>query len=67
MMTSRENYEAMLLEDLKEGPIHFTDKRAVGRRIAILNNMRDRGLIDMELIEVDEQESYLEVRMKSDA
>lgn len=55
-------YEEMLMEDLKEGPIHFTDKRALGRRIALLNDMQSRGLIEMELIEVDEQESYLEVR-----
>lgn len=58
------NYEEMLLSDLEEGPIHFTDKRAVGRRIKLLKRLESEGKITMELIEVDEQESYLEVRLK---
>lgn len=58
------NYEEMLLSDLEEGPIHFTDKRAVGRRIELLKRLESEGKITMELIQVDEQESYLEVRLK---
>lgn len=57
-------YEQALLYDLQDGPVHFTDKRAVGRRMPVLNDLQSRGLITMELVEVDDQESYLEVRLK---
>ena len=57
-------YRDILLSDLYEGPIHFTDKRAVGRRLKLLQQLESEGLITMELVVVDEQESYLEVRLK---
>lgn len=56
-------YEQILLSDLKEGPIHFTDKRAVGKRLPLLQRLEKEGLIAMRIVEVDDQESYLEVRM----
>ena len=57
------SYEQMLLDDLKEGPVHFTNRRAVSRRLKLLQDMEKRGLITMQIIEVDEQESYLEVKL----
>lgn len=54
-------YEEMLLDDLKQGPICFHDKRAVGKRIELLTDLQNRGLITMRMVEVDEQESYLVV------
>ncbi len=56
------SYEQMLLSDLKEGPVHFTDKRHVGIRMPLLQRLEKEGKISMEIVEVDEQESYLEVR-----
>lgn len=56
-------YEQMLLADLKEGPVHFTNKRAIGRRLPMLKQMEDRGLITMGIVVVDDQESYLEVKL----
>jgi len=56
-------FEQMLLSDLKEGPVHFTDKRAVGRRLDLLNRLQEQGKIAMRIVEVDDQESYLEVKL----
>ena len=56
-------YEEMLLADLKEGPVHYTDKRVVGRRLGVLDDLLRRGLITMRIVEVDDQESYLEVKL----
>ena len=57
-------YRELLLTDLRDGPVHFTDKRAVGRRLELLQQLESEGLITMRLVDVDEQESYLEVRLK---
>lgn len=57
-------YRKMLLADLREGPVHFTDKRVVGRRLPVLQQLEAEGKISMKLVEVDDQESYLEVRLK---
>lgn len=57
------DYEQMLLSDLKEGPVHFTDKRAVGRRLDLLNRLQEQGKIAMRIVEVDDQESYFEVKL----
>lgn len=51
------------LADLKEGPVHYTDRRAVGRRLDILNDLEKRGLITMRIVEDGDQESYLEVKL----
>lgn len=56
-------YEQMLLTDLKEGPVHFTDKRTIGRRLPMLKQMEERGLITMRIVVVDDQESYLEIKL----
>lgn len=57
------SYEEDLLECLQEGPVHYVDRRVVGKRIDLLTDMEKRGLITMRLVEVDDQESYLEVKL----
>lgn len=56
-------YEQTLLSDLREGPIQYADKRVVGRRMPLLRKLEIQGLIIMEPVVVDDQESYLEVRL----
>ncbi len=58
------SYRELLLSDLCEGPVRFTDKHALGRRLELLQQLEAEGLITMRLVDVDEQESYLEVRLK---
>lgn len=56
-------YKQRLLDTLQYGPVHYTDKRVVGHRMMDLQDMESRGLITTRLVEIDEQESYLEVRL----
>jgi hypothetical protein len=56
--------EEEILKDLEDGPIFFYDKRSVGKWMPLLLDLHKRDLIDMELIVVDEQESYLEVKKR---
>ena len=44
--------------------LHFDDKRTVGWWMPVLQELEAEGLITMRLVDVDEQESYLEVRLK---
>ena len=44
--------------------LRYDDKSAVGWWMPVLQKLEAEGLITMELVEVDEQESYLEVRLK---
>lgn len=58
-----EKYEDRLLEDLKEGPVYFYDKRAVGRSIDLLNKLVEKGLITLEIIDLDSQSSCLKASL----
>lgn len=59
------NYRELVLSDLQECDyLRYDDKRVVGRRLPVLQAMEDEGLITMRIVDVDEQESYLEVRLK---
>lgn len=59
------NYKDLVLSDLQEYDyLRYDDKRVIGRRLPVLQKMVDDGLITMRIVDVDEQESYLEVRLK---
>jgi len=56
-------YEQRLMEDLKEGPVCYYDKRSYGRRVSLLDRLEKEGKIIRKIIKVDDQESYMEVRL----
>jgi len=62
------NYADQLLEDLRVYDYaRYYDKRVVGLRMPVLQQLEEEGKITMKLVEVDDQESYLEVRLKKTA
>ena len=53
-----------MLSDLREYDyLRYDDKRVVGKRMPVLQKLQEEGKITMKLVLVDEQESYLEVRL----
>lgn len=64
---SEANYRDFVLSELEVCDyLRYDDKRVIGRRLPVLQAMEDEGIIVMRIVEVDEQESYLEVRLKGD-
>ena len=58
-------YREQVLDDLRICDfLRYDDKRVVGQRMPVLQELEAKGLIVMRLVDVDEQESYLEVRLK---
>lgn len=63
-----EQYKALILQDLHRCDyLRYDDKRVVGKRLPLLLQLESEGLITMQVMDVDKQESYLEIRRKDDA